>query len=141
MAWLVIHYPRAQVSPDAPDWTLAHALDVAGVPAEAKAVMLAVPLHEVRNLYSRWLAETWHKGANPVQPVTPEKPPVPKPNPPVTPEKPLVRENPDWFKKTCADLAPKVIGADSPQHVLHAVVQRASTLWDNNSVGFVPSPG
>ena len=89
-AWLVINYTLPQVSPNAKEWTLEHALEVACVPQADREAMLKLPsTNEVRKKYATWLVERISKGVSPES-----QTPVPP-----------ARKNPVWFQRTCAEVS------------------------------------
>lgn len=57
-AYMVINYPRPEPHPDAPEWTLAYALDVAGVDSQTKERLLDLRarknITELRTTFNRW---------------------------------------------------------------------------------------
>ena len=59
-AYMVINYPRTQPHPDAPEWTLAHALDVAGVDPRTKQRILNLhaqgDITTLRTTFNMWNA-------------------------------------------------------------------------------------
>ena len=56
-AFMVINYPRTQVDPTAPEWTLTHALDMMGVDAYDKHAMLRARPEDVRKQFAVWMTE------------------------------------------------------------------------------------
>ncbi|THH27511.1 hypothetical protein EUX98_g6673 [Antrodiella citrinella] len=123
-AWLVINYPRTEVSVDPQSWSLEHALTIGGVPTEQRARMLTLPPHEVPKEYAMWLARQLHV-------TSPPEPPSPSPSAPVISEK----KAPEWFQKTCAVLPDKKMTptGTAVDHACFAVMAKAPVLWKNGS--------
>lgn len=128
LAWLILHYRRDRPADSTPDWMVSHALDVVGVTESHKSTMLGLPARELRKQYLKWVADCLSAESEPVIALpTPSKPS------PSTPDQPFSEILPDWFRKTCADLAP-LTSKDPSKHAYAAVVTRVAVLWDSSAV-------
>ncbi|KAH8099645.1 hypothetical protein BXZ70DRAFT_240399 [Cristinia sonorae] len=126
-AFMVVNYPLFKLNPNAPEWTLSHALSVLGVPDYYKHSMLLARPADVRKQYAVWLAEQllMVPGRIPSRPYAPDC----SPN-----DWKQCSERPSWFNKTCSDLASH-LKADSEDRtssmVAFAVMAKSNLLWDN----------
>lgn len=57
IAWLVVHYPLSEASPNAKKWTVEYALGVLGVPDAERNAILQGQQGEVRQRFASWMAE------------------------------------------------------------------------------------
>ncbi|THH31771.1 hypothetical protein EUX98_g2429 [Antrodiella citrinella] len=136
-AFMVINYPRPQVDPTAPQWTLNYALDVLGVPAYDKHAMLLARPEDVRRQFAIWTAQRLLAGpdfateviirgdeeARAGYPITqPDEAPGPG------------LDVPEWFRHVCSDLVKhESTMTDDGTAVMkeHAVFAQSALLWDN----------
>lgn len=59
-AFLVLTYPRTTPHPDAPEWTVGHALETAGVPDEdQREIIVDGSPDEIRRRFCEWNRKQW----------------------------------------------------------------------------------